>query len=119
MTGDWCVTTLSQVSLLCDSNLSHMNVLSLFVSSLQVIPKDYKTTAALQKAIKRNLLFSHLEDDEKSEIFDAMFQVEHKAGEVVIQQGDEGDNFYVLDTGEIDVSEQAHHYNGTPIPNEH
>ena len=113
------MTGASEVSLLCDSNLSHMNVLSQFVSSLQVIPKDYKTTAALQKAIKRNLLFSHLEDDEKSEIFDAMFQVEHKAGEVVIQQGDEGDNFYVLDTGEIDVSEQAHHYNGMSIPNEH
>ena len=80
--------------------------LLLFVCALQVIPKDYKTTAALQKAIERNLLFSHLEDDEKSEIFDAMFLVEHKAGEVVIQQGDEGDNFYVLDIGEIDVSEQ-------------
>lgn len=75
----------------------------------KVIPKDYKTTAALQKAIKRNLLFSHLEDDEKSEIFDAMFQVEHKAGEVVIQQGDEGDNFYVLDTGEIDVFVNNNH----------
>lgn len=75
------------------------------MSVLQVIPKDYKTTAALQKAIERNLLFSHLEDDEKSEIFDAMFLVEHKAGEVVIQQGDEGDNFYVLDIGEIDVRE--------------
>ena len=72
---------------------------------LQIIPKDYKTTAALQKAIERNLLFSHLEDDEKSDIFDAMFLVEHKEGEVVIKQGDEGDNFYVLDIGEIDVRE--------------
>ncbi|UYV65257.1 PRKAR1A [Cordylochernes scorpioides] len=37
------------------------------------------------------------------DIFDAMFPVVHKAGEVIIQQGDEGDNFYVIDQGEVDV----------------
>ncbi|KAB0403440.1 hypothetical protein E2I00_001889 [Balaenoptera physalus] len=37
-----------------------------------------------------------------SDIFDAMFPVMHIAGETVIQQGDEGDNFYVIDRGEVD-----------------
>nr|XP_032832143.1 cAMP-dependent protein kinase type I-alpha regulatory subunit-like isoform X1 [Petromyzon marinus] len=69
----------------------------------KVIPKDYKTMAALSKAIARNVLFSHLDDSERSDIFDAMFPVTHIAGDVVIQQGDEGDNFYVLDQGEVDV----------------
>ncbi|XP_064816784.1 cAMP-dependent protein kinase type I-beta regulatory subunit-like, partial [Oncorhynchus masou masou] len=32
-----------------------------------------------------------------------MFPVMHIAGETVIQQGDEGDNFYVIDQGEVDV----------------
>jgi len=32
---------------------------------VQVIPKDYKTMGALQKAIKRNILFSHLDEDER------------------------------------------------------
>ena len=31
----------------------------------QVVPKDYKTMAALSKAIKKNVLFSHLDDNER------------------------------------------------------
>ena len=31
----------------------------------QVVPKDYKTMAALSKAISRNVLFSHLDDNER------------------------------------------------------
>lgn len=71
---------------------------------LQVVPKDYKTMAALSKAIEKNVLFSHLDEKEKSDIFDAMFGVEAKAGETIIQQGDDGDNFYIIDSGTVDVS---------------
>ncbi|XP_032834641.1 cAMP-dependent protein kinase type I-beta regulatory subunit-like [Petromyzon marinus] len=69
----------------------------------KVIPKDYKTMQALSKAIAKNVLFSHLDDNERSDIFDAMFPVTHIAGETVIRQDDEGDNFYVIDHGEVDV----------------
>lgn len=69
----------------------------------KVIPKDYKTTAALGKAMERNVLFAHLDDTERSDIFDAMFSVNYIAGETVIEQGDEGDNFYVIHLGEMDV----------------
>jgi CRP-like cAMP-binding protein len=37
------------------------------------------------------------------DIFDAMFAVEKAPGEMIIQQGDDGDNFYVIDSGEVDV----------------
>uniref|UniRef100_A0A673AA55 cAMP-dependent protein kinase type I-alpha regulatory subunit n=1 Tax=Sphaeramia orbicularis TaxID=375764 RepID=A0A673AA55_9TELE len=33
----------------------------------KVIPKDYKTMAALAKAIEKNVLFSHLDDNERSD----------------------------------------------------
>jgi len=68
-----------------------------------VVPKDYKTMAALSKAIAKNILFSHLDENERSDIFDAMFQVTFLQGESIIQQGDEGDNFYVIDVGEVEV----------------
>lgn len=69
----------------------------------KVIPKDYKTMEALQKAIKKNILFSHLDDDELNDIFDAMFASKAGAGDIIIQQGDEGDNFYIIDSGEVDI----------------
>ncbi|XP_052071481.1 cAMP-dependent protein kinase regulatory subunit-like isoform X1 [Mytilus californianus] len=69
----------------------------------KVVPKDYKTMAALSKAIGKNVLFSHLDDNERSDIFDAMFPVHRHSGEVIILQGDEGDNFYVIDQGEVDI----------------
>ena len=68
-----------------------------------VIPKDYATMQALSKAIQSNLLFSHLDDSEKSDIFDAMQPFNYKAGETIIQQGEEGDFFYIIDLGEVEV----------------
>ena len=70
----------------------------------KVVPKDYKTMAALSKAIGKNVLFSHLDENERSDIFDAMFPVNCLPGEAIITQGDEGDNFYVIDQGEVEVS---------------
>lgn len=68
-----------------------------------MVPKDYKTMAALQKAIGKNVLFAHLDENERSDIFDAMFPVNALPGEVIIQQNDEGDNFYIMDQGEVEV----------------
>ena len=79
---------------------SHWHV---FVFCFQVVPKDYKTMASLSKAIAKNVLFSHLDENERTDIFDAMFPVNAMPGEVIIQQGDEGDNFYIIDSGEVEV----------------
>jgi cAMP-dependent protein kinase regulator len=68
-----------------------------------VIPKDEDVRRALETAMCKNILFSHLDVDEQKEIFDAMFPVEKSPGETIIQQGEEGDNFYVIDSGSVDV----------------
>ena len=68
-----------------------------------VIPKDYATMQSLSKAIQTNLLFTHLDDSEKSDIFDAMQPFNYKPGEMIIEQGEEGDFFYIIDQGDVDV----------------
>ncbi|GAB6033088.1 cAMP-dependent protein kinase type I regulatory subunit [Chamberlinius hualienensis] len=68
----------------------------------KVVPKDYRTMDALSRAISKNVLFAYMDDNEKSDVFDAMFPVEHSQGEIIIQQGDEGDNFYVIDQGTVE-----------------
>lgn len=67
--------------------------------------------AALSKAIAKNVLFSHLDENERSDIFDAMFPVNFIPGESIIKQGDEGDNFYVVDLGEVEVCRLENKYN--------
>ena len=49
----------------------------------QVIPKDEKTKIALKKSIANNVLFSHLDERESQDIFDAMFKTDFAAGEVM------------------------------------
>jgi len=69
----------------------------------KVVPKDSRTMDSLAKAAGKNVLFSHLDENERMDIFDAMFPVNALPGEVIIHQGDEGDNFYIIDSGEVEV----------------
>jgi cAMP-dependent protein kinase regulator len=69
----------------------------------KVVPKDPDTMEHLRSVVIGNVLFQHLEEDELTDVLDAMFEVTPKAGDEVIKQGDEGDNFYVVETGATDV----------------
>jgi len=48
-------------------------------------------------AVKEILLFRSLDTQQLSEVLDAMFERRVKAGDYIIKQGDDGDNFYVVD----------------------
>ena len=67
------------------------------------VPKSPEAQQRLEDALHANIMFAHLDVDERSQVFDAMFQVEYEAGATIIKQGDEGDNFYVIDKGECDI----------------
>lgn len=66
-------------------------------------PKSAETQQALEQALKTNVMFSHLERDDRAELFDAMFEVRYGPGDTIINQGDEGDNFYVVESGTCEV----------------
>ncbi|KAJ9054506.1 hypothetical protein DSO57_1001509 [Entomophthora muscae] len=68
-----------------------------------VIPKSIEAKMRIASATSSNLLFRNLEAEQRRCIVDAMFERPVKAGEVVIKQGDEGDNFYVVDQGAFDI----------------
>jgi hypothetical protein len=72
-------------------------------AELEHHPKSKDQQERLNRALSQHIMFAHLEDEEKQTIFNSMFEVHHKAGASIIKQGDEGDNFYVVESGEIDV----------------
>lgn len=68
-----------------------------------VYPKTDEQRSRLQEACKDILLFRNLDQEQLSEILDAMFEKVVKVDEHVIDQGDDGDNFYVIERGTYDI----------------
>ncbi|XP_077428522.1 protein kinase, cAMP-dependent, regulatory, type II, alpha, B [Vanacampus margaritifer] len=68
-----------------------------------VHPKTDEQRRRLQDACKDILLFKTLEQEQFSEVLDGMFEVQVKPQEHIIDQGDDGDNFYVIERGVYDI----------------
>ncbi|XP_043232649.1 cAMP-dependent protein kinase type II regulatory subunit-like [Amphibalanus amphitrite] len=68
-----------------------------------VFPKSDEQRARLSDAVQGILLFRALDPHQMQEVIDAMFERKVTAGENVIQQGDDGDNFYVIESGRYSI----------------
>ncbi|XP_030072329.1 cAMP-dependent protein kinase type II-beta regulatory subunit [Microcaecilia unicolor] len=68
-----------------------------------IYPKTDDQRNRLQEACKDILLFKNLDPEQMSQVLDAMFEKLVKCEEHVIDQGDDGDNFYVIDRGTYDI----------------
>mmetsp|Transcript_11420 Transcript_11420/g.26393 ORF Transcript_11420/g.26393 Transcript_11420/m.26393 type:complete len:626 (-) Transcript_11420:181-2058(-) len=73
-------------------------------------PVHEKSAEAKQRLIKNiqdgkqaQVLFGHLSSDHLETVVLAMFPKQVASGEVLIQQGEEGDNFYIVEEGSFDV----------------
>ncbi|XP_007422171.1 cAMP-dependent protein kinase type II-beta regulatory subunit [Python bivittatus] len=66
-------------------------------------PKTDDQRNRLQEACKDILLFKNLDPEQMSQVLDAMFEKLVEGGEHVIDQGDDGDNFYVIDRGTYNI----------------
>ncbi|XP_007437066.1 cAMP-dependent protein kinase type II-alpha regulatory subunit [Python bivittatus] len=68
-----------------------------------VHPKTDEQRCRLQEACKDILLFKNLDQEQLSQVLDAMFERKVQPQEHVIDQGDDGDNFYVIEEGSYDI----------------
>lgn len=62
-------------------------------------PKTDAQRKRMMEAVKQILLFKSLESEQLNDVLNAMFQRNVEAGETVIEQGADGDNFYVIESG--------------------
>lgn len=66
-------------------------------------PKTPEERHRLTEAVRDILLFRALDAEVMNDVVDAMFERRAAPGEYVIRQGDDGDNFYVIESGVYDV----------------
>jgi len=79
--------------------------MGLLDSLLQEIvnPKSDDQRARLQEAVKPILLFRTLDSSQLVDVLDAMFERNVEENEYIIKQGDDGDNFYVVESGVYNI----------------
>lgn len=68
-----------------------------------VHPKSIEERKRISDILADNILFKSLDEKQSKVLLDAMFPKEYDSGDVIIKQGDDGDNFYILDTGVCEV----------------
>ena len=84
----------------CGEKLSS---LTLDKSETKVVPKSEEEAARIQNILKNNALFQTLDREQLTTVQNAMFLVEKAEGDVIIRQFDDGDYFYIIDSGSVDV----------------
>ena len=67
------------------------------------IPKSDQVRNLIYHSIKRNMLFRTCSEEALQDLIDAFDSKKFTADSVVIKQGDEGDLFYVVEEGKLDV----------------
>jgi cAMP-dependent protein kinase regulator len=68
-----------------------------------VYPKSDEQRARLKSVMKGIFLFRALETEQENEVLDGIFERKVQPNDHIIDQGDDGDNFYVIDSGKYDI----------------
>jgi cAMP-dependent protein kinase regulator len=76
-----------------------------------IIPKTEEQRKRIQVSISNNFLFKNLDEEQYTDVVNAMSEKRAANGDCVIRQGGVGDYFYVVETGTLDIFISK---NGTP-----
>jgi cAMP-dependent protein kinase regulator len=66
-------------------------------------PKSHEERERIDEILRNSILLSHLDEDTREMVVNAMQCVDIPKGETIITEGEDGDNFYLLDTGSVEV----------------
>ena len=66
--------------------------------------KSEQVKDALKKRLEQAFMFSCLNPEELDIVLEAMQNVKKNAGDVIIREGDDGDNLYVVESGVLSCS---------------
>eukprot|EP01017_Pseudomicrothorax_dubius_P015467 TRINITY_DN1781_c0_g2_i1.p1 TRINITY_DN1781_c0_g2~~TRINITY_DN1781_c0_g2_i1.p1 ORF type:complete len:377 (-),score=133.11 TRINITY_DN1781_c0_g2_i1:170-1300(-) len=72
----------------------------------KVVPKNDEQKRRIRQRLEQAFMFSALDEREKEIVVNAMEERRFKAGDTVIRQGEDGDNLYVVDSGQLDCFKQ-------------
>lgn len=64
---------------------------------------DLKTKSFIMKAVRKNLLFSKLDDKQLKEIVKEMYLIKIKKDTVLLKQSEYGDKFFIVEDGSFDI----------------
>ncbi|XP_055374078.1 cAMP-dependent protein kinase type II regulatory subunit isoform X2 [Condylostylus longicornis] len=64
-----------------------------------IFPKTDEQRSRLVESVRNILLFRSLDKEQMNQVLDAMFEKRVVPKEYIIRQGDDGDNFYVIESG--------------------
>lgn len=56
-----------------------------------------------EEVLKKVDLLSHMEQYERTQLCDGLKELKVKEGDIVINEGEEGDRFYMIDEGNLDA----------------
>jgi cAMP-dependent protein kinase regulator len=69
----------------------------------KVFPKSAHITAILTNIVRNNILFRNYQADQHAAIVEGFEHINVSLGEVLIKQGDPGEYFYIIESGEVDI----------------
>ena len=71
---------------------------------LPQVPKSDSVKKLINDALRSNFMFASVHDEDVEEMIKVMSSKNVKKGEVIIQEGDRGDFFYVVESGNYDIA---------------
>jgi len=72
-------------------------------SQIRIVPKEKETKELLHAALRDHYLFAQLSENDLDHMINVMQRVTKAPGEIVIRQGDKGQDFFILETGTCEI----------------